>query len=227
MSEAEDVESIGAIFRASIVEATNLSCKIVEVRPGEDVSLSCSKMSKQSSLFFWYKLVNTTKFSCISLMYGVHSKPEYCDGFKDGLFEMSFNISTVFLTIKKVEISDSGHYFCGFYGNGVISLSVVQLHVKGFHEPDDITSDCQKKLDVETKLLGGILAGLTVFFMTIIVGLVLQNKKLQKDAEEKPNPDRKKTLNPADLMFLSETIRRRRTAEERAVETHVIYTAST
>ncbi|XP_041841447.1 uncharacterized protein LOC121639912 isoform X1 [Melanotaenia boesemani] len=166
--------------------------QIVEVRPGEDVSLSCSNMSKQSSVFFWYRLVNTTKFSCISFMYSVHSKPEYCDGFKDGSFEMNLDISTVFLKIKKVEISDSGHYFCGFYGSGLVNLSVVHLHVKGSHELDDITSDCQKKLDVETKLLGGILAGLTVFFMTIIIGLVLQNKKLQKDAEEKPSPERKK-----------------------------------
>ncbi|XP_041841442.1 uncharacterized protein LOC121639907 [Melanotaenia boesemani] len=195
--------------------------QIVEVRPGEDVSLSCSNMSKQSPVFFWYRLVNTTKFSCISFMYGVHSKPENCDGFKDGSFEMSFNISTVFLTIKKVEISDSGHYFCGFYLNAFVHLSVVHFHVKGFPEPDDITSDCQKKFDVDPKLLGGILAGLTVFFMTIIVGLVLQIKKLQKEKclQTNKNPDSDE-LNYATVTFDRQGRRRRE------LEPNVVYAAT-
>ncbi|XP_041841443.1 uncharacterized protein LOC121639908 [Melanotaenia boesemani] len=195
--------------------------QIVEVRPGENVSLSCSNMSKYDSPAFWFRLVDRNNVSCISVMYGGKGNPEYCDGFKDESFEMSSNIYTVFLKIKKVEISDSGLYFCGFYDSGRPVFSVVHFHVKGSHEPDNISSDCQKKLDVDPKLLVGILAGLTVFFMTIIVGLVLQIKKLQKEKclQTNENPDSDE-LNYATVTFDRQGRRRRE------LEPNVVYAAT-
>lgn len=57
--------------------------------------------------------------------------PAYCMGFRNQNFEMSSNISSVFLKIKEVSLSDSGLYFCGFYTNGYPIFSEVHLNVEG------------------------------------------------------------------------------------------------
>lgn len=44
---------------------------------------------------------------------------------------MSANISSVFLKIQHVDISDSGMYFCGFYIDGHTEINVKHLNVKG------------------------------------------------------------------------------------------------
>ena len=50
---------------------------------------------------------------------------------KNGNFEMRSNITFVYLKIKKVDLSDSGQYFCGFYTNARPILSVIYLKVRG------------------------------------------------------------------------------------------------
>lgn len=64
-------------------------------------------------------------------MIGGKDNPAYCVGFKNENFEMSSNISSVFLKIKQVSLSDSGLYFCGFYTNGYPIFSEVHLNVEG------------------------------------------------------------------------------------------------
>lgn len=53
-------------------------------------------------------------------------------GFQNGRFNMTSNISKVFLKINQVNTPDSGLYLCGFYceGNAVI-VSATHLTVQG------------------------------------------------------------------------------------------------
>lgn len=102
----------------------------VEVQPGEDVTLQCTNNSKWDSLTFWFRMVNSTTVSCISLSLTSKREVTYSDGFQNGKFEMTTNISTLFLKIKKVDQSDSGLYFCGFY-DGCLVFSVTHLNVGG------------------------------------------------------------------------------------------------
>ena len=103
----------------------------MEVQPGEDVLLLCTNSSQYEAPTFWLRLVNRTKISCISVMYYSKSQAEFCDGIQNDKFNMSSNITTLFLSIKQVDLFDSGLYFCGFYANGRPVFSVIHLNVEG------------------------------------------------------------------------------------------------
>ncbi|XP_040887445.1 uncharacterized protein LOC121177260 isoform X2 [Toxotes jaculatrix] len=166
----------------------------VEVQPGQEVSLLCSNISRKTTQTDWFRLVNRTKVSCVSSIYNPEDKPSYCDG-SENRFEMSSNVTTVFLKIKRVDLSDSGLYFCGFYMNeNTIIGCTTHLKVQDNGESDD-EADCQTETENEEKHPG--------------------RKNLGSD-----------DLNSAALRFLPETIRNRKPASPRQVETHVIYNVS-
>uniref|UniRef100_A0A3Q3LDJ5 Immunoglobulin domain-containing protein n=1 Tax=Mastacembelus armatus TaxID=205130 RepID=A0A3Q3LDJ5_9TELE len=156
---------LSLLFVSGWISVSAAESQTVKVQPGEEVNLLCPNMSKYDDLTFWFRLVNGTKMGCIS--YPANAVVSYCDGFQSGKFEMSSNISTVFLKIKQVNLSDSGLYFCGFYINGHPTFSVTRLNVK-------------EKSDETTKLMGVILGGVTVFLFMVIFGLVVKIWKLQK-----------------------------------------------
>ncbi|MGL4876961.1 immunoglobulin domain-containing protein, partial [Paraclostridium dentum] len=56
-------------------------------------------------------------------------------------YEMKSSVSTISLTIKHVDVSDSGQYLCGFYLNGHTILKVVDLNVQGKNEVLSFFSD--------------------------------------------------------------------------------------
>ncbi|XP_038587614.1 uncharacterized protein LOC119912475 [Micropterus salmoides] len=202
----------------------------VAVQSGEDVTLLCSNISKYEGVTFWIRLVQRTSISCVSVMITPKSQATFCDGYQDGRFEMSSNISAVFLKIKQVGLSDSGLYICGFYVDGHPSFSVIHLDIKDSDEShDDVDSKCEKEGDGITNPMSVILGGLTVFFVTVIIGLVVKVKKLQTAVNEEQIPQQRKNLDSDDLKALSlfsTTIRNRRPASEREVETHIVYAAS-
>ncbi|XP_028420272.1 T-cell surface glycoprotein CD8 beta chain-like isoform X3 [Perca flavescens] len=103
----------------------------VEVQSGGDVSLMCSNISSTPTQTEWFRVINRTKTSCVSSMYGSDSEASYCDGFQNG-FEMSSNISTIFLNITRVNSSDSGLYFCGCNKiNHTVLVNATYLQVQG------------------------------------------------------------------------------------------------
>ncbi|XP_050931565.1 uncharacterized protein LOC127143264 [Lates calcarifer] len=197
----------------------------VKAQPGQEVKLLISNISKHETVTFWFRLVNRTKVSCISVMYRSDSKAEFCDGYEAGNFEMRSNISTVYLKIKRVDVSDSGQYFCGFYTSGRPIFSVINLKV-GVNGSNGPPPDTHAEADGITKLMNMILGGLTAF-LVIVIGLVVTIMKLPAAANEEKNPQQPENMSSDYVMRLcSPTIRNRRPASEREEETHVIYTAS-
>uniref|UniRef100_A0A668VIS1 Ig-like domain-containing protein n=1 Tax=Oreochromis aureus TaxID=47969 RepID=A0A668VIS1_OREAU len=105
-----------------------LQSQTVKVQPGGDATLLCSNFSSFPTQIIWFRLVNQTQ---ARFMFENTKSVSYCDGFQSGSFEMSSNITTVFLTIKQVAVTDSGLYFCGFYTSGRPLFSVKHLKVQG------------------------------------------------------------------------------------------------
>lgn len=104
----------------------------MEVQHGDEVTMQCSNISAYPTQTDWFRVVNKTKPSCVSSMYGSDSEASFCHGFRNRNFTMSSNVSFVFLQIKRVDLSDAGLYFCGLYisGHTVIS-NAVELRIEG------------------------------------------------------------------------------------------------
>ncbi|XP_026209223.1 uncharacterized protein LOC113157820 [Anabas testudineus] len=189
----------------------------VKVQSGLNVTLLCSNISEEDTVTTWFRVVNSTKASCIALMTRSYTKPEYCDGFQNGRFKMETNISTVFLKIKQVDLSDSGLYFCGFFRSGRTIYNVIHLTVEG---SDEFQDDEDRKSETEcetTNLMSLILGALTVFLVLVVIGLAVTVKDQKPPQHENLDCDE---LKPAALSLYSTTLRSRR-----QVETRVIYAA--
>ncbi|XP_038586999.1 uncharacterized protein LOC119912085 [Micropterus salmoides] len=202
----------------------------VEVKSGEDVTLLCSNISKYDAVTFWFRLVQRTNISCISVMMKSYRNATFCDGYQSGRFEMSSNISALFLKIKQVDLSDSGLYFCGFYGKALPSFSVIYLNIKDSDEPhDDVESQCKSKMFEEesdriAKLTSVILGGLTVFLVIVIIGLLVKNRKLQTAHKEEQNPKQRENVASDELNYAAVTFQPKGKRRER--EPNVIYAAT-
>ncbi|XP_047433723.1 uncharacterized protein LOC125003678 isoform X2 [Mugil cephalus] len=198
---------------------------IVNVQPGEEVTLMCSNNSVGPTYTFWSKLINTTKVRCISSMYGFSGDPKYCTGFENGKFHMSSNISDVFLKIKQVDSSDSGLYFCGYYEKGHTIMDVKHVNVQGDGESRDGNEDFAKSGEPNdvTELTSMILAALAFILIIIIIGLLVKVRKLQKAVDENPNPEE---IHYAALNFNKKSRTTHRCPPERQLEPNVVYAAT-
>uniref|UniRef100_A0A8D0AQC1 Immunoglobulin subtype domain-containing protein n=1 Tax=Sander lucioperca TaxID=283035 RepID=A0A8D0AQC1_SANLU len=180
----------------------------VEVQSGGDVTLMCSNISRVITTTEWFRVINRTKPSCVSSMNPYDGKPSFCGGFQNR-FEMSSNISTVFLKIKRVDLSDSGLYFCGFYiGRHTVFVNATYLKV-------------QEESDGMAHLMSVILGALTVFLTIVVIVLAVKIRKLQTGTDLGSDE-----LNYAALNFQAKPKRGRRPASERELETHVVYAAT-
>uniref|UniRef100_A0A4W6CWG6 Ig-like domain-containing protein n=1 Tax=Lates calcarifer TaxID=8187 RepID=A0A4W6CWG6_LATCA len=199
----------------------------VEVQLGQEVTLLCPNISKRRTLTEWFRLVNRTEVSCVSAMHGSDGEASFCDGFQNR-FEMSSNISTVFLQIKRVDFSDSGLYFCGFYiYTHTVFAKTIHLNVQAKIVFNFIT----ETPDGITNLMTVVLGGLTVFLTIVIIVLAVKIRKLQTAVNEEPQTERNKNLgsddlNYAALSFQSKAKRKRRPPSERELEPNVVYAAT-
>uniref|UniRef100_A0A3Q1JBI0 Ig-like domain-containing protein n=1 Tax=Anabas testudineus TaxID=64144 RepID=A0A3Q1JBI0_ANATE len=208
---------ITALLLYSWISVSGSESQTVEVQPGEEVTLLCSNISKHATQTDWFRVVNRTKPRCISSLYRSDDEASYCDGFQNG-FEMSSNTSTVFLKIKRVDLSDSGLYFCGFYINThTVITSVTYLNVQD--DPDGTTN-----------LMTVILCGLTVFLNTVIIGLFVKIRKLKTVCSDSKHSALQNLasddLNYAALSFLEKPKRVRKPASESVLEPNVVYAAT-
>ncbi|XP_074480217.1 uncharacterized protein LOC141760974 [Sebastes fasciatus] len=209
---------ITALLLCSLSSVSGSESQTVKVQSGDEVTLMCTDITSGRTQTEWFRVINRTKPSCISSMYGFDGEALLCDGFQNR-FEMSSNKSTVFLKIKRVDLSDSGLYFCGFYMDAhTVIASATYLIV-------------QEEFDVTANLMSLILGGLTVSLTIVVVVLAVKVRKLQRAVNEEPQPERNKNLgsdelNYAALSFQAKPKRSRRPAPEREMEPHVVYAAT-
>ncbi|XP_034712772.1 uncharacterized protein LOC117934845 isoform X4 [Etheostoma cragini] len=167
----------------------------VDVQSGGDVTLMCSNISKTPTQTEWFRLINRNKPSCVSSMYGSDSEASLCDEFQNR-FEMSSKISTVFLQIKRVDLSDSGLYFCGFYKDGhTVIANATYLKVQ-------------------------------VVIVLAVKIRKLQTAVIEEQQPERNKDLVSDELNYAALNFQAKPKRSRRPASERELEPHVVYAAT-
>ncbi|XP_038586980.1 uncharacterized protein LOC119912075 [Micropterus salmoides] len=206
------------LFTFSWISVSVSEFHTVEVQPGEEVTLMCSNFSSLPSHINWFRLNNRSNASCISTMMSSDANALFCDGFQNSKFNMTSNTTTLFLKIKQVDLSDSGLYFCGLISNGN-SVIVSATYLKVQENPHEKTTPSV------------ILGAVTVFLIIAVTGLAVKISKLQTAEKEEQNPQQSENLDSDDLKdaaltLYSTTIRNRRPASEREVETCVIYAAS-
>ncbi|XP_030285492.1 uncharacterized protein LOC115588959 [Sparus aurata] len=207
----------------SWISASVSQSQTVEAQHGEEVTLQCNNIYNNGAVIFWFRLVDRTEVSCVSVKI-YDNEAKYCEGFQNGKFKMRSSNNTVSIKIGFVTKSDAGLYFCGFYTNGIPTFSFLRLNVKGSNEPHD-DEDSKGECDGIAKLTSVILSSLTGVLLLVIIGLAVKNSKLQKAVKEDKKRE-KRELEDAALSFYPTPVRSRRPASAREVETQVIYTAS-
>ncbi|XP_056882185.1 uncharacterized protein LOC130522153 isoform X2 [Takifugu flavidus] len=166
----------------------------VEVRQGEDVTLACSNTSTEQSQTIWFRLVNRTKPNAIASMFTPTQKALICPGFDKTKFNMTSNISTIFVHIMRADLSDSGLYFCGIYGQKCIEFSAVTfLNVTQFQDGEDDKlndlNESQNQCSDTSPKLNIILSGLCILLTIIIIALAFKVKNLKSAVRNVPQQE--------------------------------------
>ncbi|XP_062240500.1 uncharacterized protein LOC133950260 [Platichthys flesus] len=197
---------------------------VVEVQTGEEVTLLCTNYASSPSHISWFKLENGSNTSLISSIFSHDTVATYFDGFEEEKFNMTSNVSSVFLQIKQVDLSDSGLYICGYKVGtnsskfpGVYSVTYLKVKEK---------SDDHANLTIEI-----LMGGLIIVLIIIIIALVLKIWKLHSAHKEAQDPQDSKNvgsddLNYAGLSFLPRAERSRGPALEREPEPNVVYAST-
>ncbi|XP_020513954.1 uncharacterized protein [Labrus bergylta] len=182
------------LITASLLCSLGLKSQTVGVQSGDEVTLQCSNFSSTYTQIIWFRL-NRSEPRCISHMFRSFEPATFCSGFKDGKFNMTSNISTVFLNIKQVDLSDSGLYFCGYY------VSRYPLIVDAtFLEVQEVNYEM-------TKLVIVVLVGLVVVMGMIIICLSVKIKWLHKAHIEEQDPQQEENLGADSLIYSAVTFR--------------------
>ncbi|XP_053271671.1 uncharacterized protein LOC128429854 [Pleuronectes platessa] len=169
----------------------------VEVQTGEEVTLLCTNYTSSPSDISWFRLKNGSNTSPISSMLSLERGASYFDGFEEEKFNITSNVSNVFLQIKQVDLSDSGLYICGYnmgrdYRKSPAVYSATYLKVK-------------EKSDEQANLTMVILmGGLIIVLIIIIIALVLKIWKLHTAHKEAQDlQDSKDEQNEDDPCYIA------------------------
>uniref|UniRef100_A0A3B3WM72 Ig-like domain-containing protein n=1 Tax=Poecilia mexicana TaxID=48701 RepID=A0A3B3WM72_9TELE len=204
--------SLTALTMTNFILAS-LFCQFhtVSVRPAEDVTLMCSNFSEVLSHISWFKMNSSPNVSRISSMLGAESNVSLFDGFHFSKYNMTSNITNLFLTIREVNISDSGLYFCGPYVGAAVGTAVpgvftaTHLQVEG-------------KMDV-------INAAFIISFVLFLVEFVIVALALFEQANLLQNLD-PDCLSYAALKSHPKAKNYTRLSDEKELETNVLYAAT-
>ncbi|XP_036968780.1 uncharacterized protein LOC119027560 [Acanthopagrus latus] len=218
---------IAALSLCSIswISASVSQYQTVEAQPGEEVTLQCNYINTYKTQTFWSRLVNRTEISCVVVTFTYGGKGTVCDGYEKGKFEMKSNVYTLFLNIKKVDSSDAGLYYCGYFMGGIPILTPIRLKVNGSDEPHDDDREGERESDGIAMLTSVILGVLTVVLVLVVVGLVVKVRKLQTAVKEDQNPEQRENVgHDDDVNYAAVTIRPK--AKRREQEPNVIYAST-
>uniref|UniRef100_A0A3Q4MQ80 Ig-like domain-containing protein n=1 Tax=Neolamprologus brichardi TaxID=32507 RepID=A0A3Q4MQ80_NEOBR len=186
----------------------------VEVQPGEEVTLQCSNFSRFYVRLFWFRMTNRPNASKISSMFSPESNATFYEGFQNGKFSMTSNISVLFLEIKQVDSSDSGMYFCGELKNEkFIVYGATNLKVQEGRSQNPSTM---------------ILGSFTVFLLLVITGLIIKIRKFHTGIDLfklKLNNVDSGAMNYAALSF-PHRAKIRKPVPQRELEPNVVYAAT-
>uniref|UniRef100_I3KPW0 Ig-like domain-containing protein n=1 Tax=Oreochromis niloticus TaxID=8128 RepID=I3KPW0_ORENI len=185
----------------------------LEVQSENEVTLLCSNFSSSHSQIFWFRVTKRAKLTRIASMFKPDEPASFYDGFQNGKFEMSTNISTVFLKIKQLDLLDSGLYFCGYK----MQKSTVIVEAT-----DLVVQDTFIRLP---NVMSVILGVLTVFLITAIVCLTVKIKKLQK-GKNLQQEESSEHLHYAAVTFRPKTESPHRPASVTEVDPDVIYSST-
>uniref|UniRef100_A0A3Q4H7L4 Ig-like domain-containing protein n=1 Tax=Neolamprologus brichardi TaxID=32507 RepID=A0A3Q4H7L4_NEOBR len=155
-------------LRLSWISVSVSDSQTLEVQSGEEVTLLCSNFSSSTTEIFWFRVTKRSELHCICSTSQPDEPVSFCKGLQSGKFEMSTNISTVFLKIKQVDLLDSGLYFCGAY----LSNYAVIVHATNV--------EVQDVFDRVPKIMSVVLGALTVFLIMAVIYLAAKIKHLQK-----------------------------------------------
>uniref|UniRef100_A0A3P9N1D8 Ig-like domain-containing protein n=1 Tax=Poecilia reticulata TaxID=8081 RepID=A0A3P9N1D8_POERE len=208
----------------------------VSVRPAEDVTLMCSNFSKFFSHVFWFKMNSSPNASRISAMLSAESNVSLSDGFHFSKYNMTSNITNLFLKIKEVNFSDSGLYFCGQYvtaGEAPVPavFTATHLQVEGKMDFIDFIDAAFYVSDRLLNLPRMILGCVAVFLTVVIVALVVKIRTIQNGQAERTNLQPSENLDPDGLNYEVLHIRpkaknKRRPADEKNLKDNVLYAAT-
>ncbi|XP_041636064.1 uncharacterized protein LOC121505010 [Cheilinus undulatus] len=190
-----NLASIPAVLLCSLswLSVSASEAQTVEVQSNEDATLMCSNMTINRNATFWFRLVEEKDIQCISFKTSLNSKVEHCPGIHPARYKMWSSSASISLKISSVNTFDSGTYYCGFYSKGrpVFRVKHLKIRGQGSDEAQESTvSECTKECGETSKLVSLILCGLAVFLVMVIVGLVIQIRKLQTAAAEQKNSQR-------------------------------------
>uniref|UniRef100_A0A3B5KMY3 Ig-like domain-containing protein n=1 Tax=Takifugu rubripes TaxID=31033 RepID=A0A3B5KMY3_TAKRU len=155
------------LLLSSRVSVSALRVKTVDSQPGKEATLQCTNFSIGPLNIFWFKLTDGSDASNVASMSRPDSEVRLYERFQNGKFNMSSNSTTLILTIKGVDFSDSGLYFCGYRENRYpVICSATSLMVK-------------EKSNGGIMVIPLILGALITALIGVITGLVVKIWKLQ------------------------------------------------
>ncbi|XP_014847022.1 PREDICTED: uncharacterized protein LOC106920503 [Poecilia mexicana] len=194
----------------------------VSVRPAEDVTLMCSNFSEVLSHISWFKMNSSPNVSRISSMLGAESNVSLFDGFHFSKYNMTSNITNLFLTIREVNISDSGLYFCGPYVGAAVGTAVPGVFTATHLQVEDVSD---RLLNLPCMILGCV----AVFLTVVIVALAVRT--IQSGQTERKNPQPSENLDPDCLSYAAlkshpKAKNYTRLSDEKELETNVLYAAT-
>uniref|UniRef100_A0A3P9N1F1 Immunoglobulin domain-containing protein n=1 Tax=Poecilia reticulata TaxID=8081 RepID=A0A3P9N1F1_POERE len=209
---------LASLCTFSFISVSVCQFHTVSVRPAEDVTLMCSNFSKFFSHVFWFKMNSSPNASRISAMLSAESNVSLSDGFHFSKYNMTSNITNLFLKIKEVNFSDSGLYFCGQYvtaGEAPVPAVFTATHL----QVEDVSD---RLLNLPRMILGCV----AVFLTVVIVALVVKIRTIQNGFYSfisNLDPD---GLNYEVLHIRPKAKNKRRPADEKNLKDNVLYAAT-